>query len=184
MVLTSSVVQRFGIALLCYVLFSKSEPAFTCWTTSQQLRRGLTDRCVHCRSMRVDASEVPWQDATPSPAQSPLQVVELQLRALQENDPSCNDGIAKAFEFASDDNKAVTGPLPRFAAMLKNGFPIMLNSASFKLLSALPVRPDTYAVRVEIVGNEYVGGVIEQYFWILSKVDDCWKTAGVSPDEP
>jgi hypothetical protein len=36
----------------------------------------------------------------------------------QEND----DGIAKTFDFASTRNKAVTGPLPRFAHMIHAGY--------------------------------------------------------------
>ena len=40
----------------------------------------------------------------------------------QEND----DGIAKTFDFASTRNKAVTGPLPRFAHMIHAGDPVRL----------------------------------------------------------
>jgi hypothetical protein len=57
---------------------------------------------------------------TPDPALSPAEVVEIQLTALQANDaPQTDAGIAQIWVFAHPDNKRMTGPLPRFAQMIK-----------------------------------------------------------------
>ncbi len=56
----------------------------------------------------------------PSPRLSPQEVVRIQLEALRGNDES-DRGIAVCFRFASPSNKVNTGPLPRFAQMIKDG---------------------------------------------------------------
>ncbi|CAK0838402.1 unnamed protein product, partial [Prorocentrum cordatum] len=124
-----------------------------------------------------------WCEATPGPGLSATEVVELQLRALQDNDPLTNDGLAKTFEFASAGNQAQTGPLLRFAAMIRNGYPVLLNSASFSILSALPIGNVTYAVRVEVVGNGDTGGSVRRFMWTLSNVGSGWRTDSVILDE-
>lgn len=57
-------------------------------------------------------------DVQPHPSLSPADVVRIQLEALRGNDAQ-DSGIAVAFRFASPDNRRSTGPLPRFAAMIK-----------------------------------------------------------------
>ena len=53
---------------------------------------------------------------TPDPSDGPEQVIEMQVRALAENDtPVENAGIKTAYNFASPANRRVTGPLDRFA---------------------------------------------------------------------
>ncbi len=64
----------------------------------------------------------------PSTELSPQQVVEIVVKALQENDAD-DTGIATVFRFASPGNKANTGPLERFSGMIKKGFGEMLNHA-------------------------------------------------------
>jgi uncharacterized protein DUF4864 len=52
---------------------------------------------------------------------SPLQVVQIQLEALQNNDLSIdNQGIRICFRFASPGNRETTGPIERFIELLKN----------------------------------------------------------------
>ena len=56
----------------------------------------------------------------PDPARSPAEVIAIQLSALQANDtPEPDAGIAQTFAFAHPDNRRVTGPLSRFAQMIK-----------------------------------------------------------------
>src|SRR4051812_23089651 len=58
---------------------------------------------------------------SPSPDLSPRQVVRIQLDALRRNDvPAPDAGIATTFRFASRANRQATGPLRRFAEMLRN----------------------------------------------------------------
>ena len=68
-------------------------------------------------------------DDTPQPTveRSPAQVVSIVVYALQRNPSSGDDaGIETVWAFASPGNRAFTGPLERFTAMIKNGFPDML----------------------------------------------------------
>ncbi len=56
----------------------------------------------------------------PAPDLTPQQVVRIQLDAMRRNDdPLPNSGIELAFRFASPANKVHTGPLSRFAQMVK-----------------------------------------------------------------
>ena len=56
----------------------------------------------------------------PSVEREPAEVVQIVIEALQNNDqPFIDAGIATTYAFASPSNKANTGPLPRFASMVK-----------------------------------------------------------------
>ena len=58
----------------------------------------------------------------PDPSLSPQDVVSIQLEALRNNDtPYDNRGIEVTFNFASPANKRITGPIERFAAMVRGG---------------------------------------------------------------
>ena len=57
----------------------------------------------------------------PDPSLSPKDVVSIQMEALRNNDtPYKNRGIEVTFNFASPANKRMTGPIERFAAMVRN----------------------------------------------------------------
>jgi hypothetical protein len=57
----------------------------------------------------------------PDPSLSPRDVVSIQIEALQKNDtPYENRGIEVTFNFASPTNKRITGPIERFAVMVRN----------------------------------------------------------------
>lgn len=58
----------------------------------------------------------------PSPLLSPVQVVTNQMLAIHSND---DKGMAQCFDFASPSNRAVTGPLARFAGMIRSAYGIM-----------------------------------------------------------
>ncbi|OLQ09075.1 hypothetical protein AK812_SmicGene7362 [Symbiodinium microadriaticum] len=124
---------------------------------------------------------VDWRAAHPEEGRSAMEVVELQLRALQENDMATSEGIAKTFEFASPSNQAATGPVERFAEMIYLGYPILLNSKQFTLLSALKLAENEYAIRVEVEGT-WAGKQI--FVWLLSNTGDGtgWRTNSVMPD--
>ena len=56
----------------------------------------------------------------PDPSLSPRDVVSIQIEALRNNDtPYENRGIEVAFNFASPTNKRITGPIERFAVMVR-----------------------------------------------------------------
>lgn len=123
---------------------------------------------------------------TPSPQYSPRQVVEIQLNALQRLDePEKDAGIATVFRFASPENRSQTGPLPRFAQMLREGYPEMLNHRSHNL-SPPVVQGDEALQPVELTSR---GGRILRYVFVLRQqldgpYKDCWMTDGVVvPDD-
>jgi hypothetical protein len=57
----------------------------------------------------------------PLPSISPQEVVDIQLKAMQQNDQPYEDhGIEVAFRFASPSNKETTGTLKEFIALVHN----------------------------------------------------------------
>lgn len=120
----------------------------------------------------------------PDPALSPAEVVEAQLNALQVNDtPEADAGIAQTWAFAHPDNKRATGPLPRFAGMIKGPlYRILLNHQSHEVEEVS--RTDDEAVFAVTVTSE--SGVAVVYQWRIAKVVDgenagAWMTTAVSP---
>jgi Domain of unknown function (DUF4864) len=118
----------------------------------------------------------------PAPALSPSQVVGIVLHALQHNDdPRPDAGIATTFEFASPANREETGPLERFALMIKN--PDYRPMLGFRSASRGPIQIDGNHARqrVVLVGRD---GSEVTYMFLLSKQADgpyahCWMTDGV-----
>ena len=117
---------------------------------------------------------------TPDPDLTPEEVVAIQLRALQLNDQQ-DRGIAVAFRFASPQNRASTGPLPRFAGMIRNGpYSSMLNHVSAACQDPL-VRGNEAMQRVAVTASD---GLVINYVFILSRqssepYQDCWMTDAV-----
>jgi hypothetical protein len=118
----------------------------------------------------------------PTPSLSPTQVVAIVLSALQHNDdPEPDAGIATTFEFASPANRLETGPLERFASMIKN--PAYRPMLGFRSVTKgrLELDGNHARQRVVIVGRD---GSQVTYVFLLSKQSDgpyanCWMTDGV-----
>ena len=72
----------------------------------------------------------------PDPSITPEEVVAIQMKALQFNDnPVADFGIAQTWNFAHPRNRVATGPLQRFATMLKGAaYGAMLNHASHRIV--------------------------------------------------
>ena len=119
----------------------------------------------------------------PDPSIAPEEVVAIQMKALQFNDnPSPDFGIEQTWNFAHPRNRAMTGPLPRFAGMLKGpAYGQMLNHASHKIV---PVPGDGDRVNFDVFMETDRGQVL--YFnWAVELVkggefDNCWMTVAVS----
>ena len=120
----------------------------------------------------------------PDPALSPAEVVAIQLTALQANDaPETDAGIAQTWAFAHPDNKRVTGPLSRFAQMIKGPqYRMLLNHRSHEVEEVARTDDQAeFAVTVTAESGEAFG-----YGWIVRKVADgenagAWMTVAVSP---
>jgi hypothetical protein len=121
---------------------------------------------------------------SPDPDLEPSEVVQIQLEALKHNDdPFPDAGIALVFNFASPSNRTQTGPLPRFADMIHNGFGEMLNYREAHLLP-MAVRDGMALQPVELVGRD---GAIHRYVFVLARQTEppyrgCWMTDSVIGD--
>ena len=104
---------------------------------------GLTPEILP--SLRAAFSDGCWSTNAcfwaPSPLLSHQQVLAHQILSLRMNNL---DGIAKCFAFASPANRAMTGPLSRFAAMIRAVYSILLSSprAHVAELARRPARHD------------------------------------------
>ena len=122
-----------------------------------------------------------------SPMISPEAAVHIQLQALQNNDlPRPNSGIRKVWAFAHPDNKRVTGPLPKFIAMIKGpGYAMLLNHRHHNI--QLLERNASIAVfAVRVTADD---GLVYLYQWQVAPViggenDGAWLTISVSTPIP
>ena len=119
------------------------------------------------------------ESLVPNPGLSPGDVIRIQLEALRNNDEQ-DRGIAVAFRFASPANRANTGPLPRFVAMIEQGlYSLMLD---FLEADYGPVETvaDQARQRVTLTGAR----TSVTYWFHLSRQSDapytdCWMTDAV-----
>ena len=120
----------------------------------------------------------------PNPSIRPAQVVEIQLQALQQNDvPKPDSGIAQTWMFAHPNNKRMTGPIERFAAMIKGpNYQMMINHKQHIIKSV--VLTDNYALFDVLITTQ--PGTNASFKWEVSKVESgryqgSWMTTAVSP---
>jgi hypothetical protein len=119
----------------------------------------------------------------PSPQLSPSEVVEIQLAGLADPNPS--RGIQQCFEFASPSNRQSTGPLTRFAAMLRRPPYAVLMRRQMLLVGESFVESKTASVVVTLL-DESEGLHVFQF--LLAKqhggdLENCWMTDAVFPLE-
>ena len=119
----------------------------------------------------------------PNPDIAPAEVIAIQLNGLQYNDsPEIDAGIRQTWAFAHPRNRAITGPLQRFATMLKGpGYDMILYHASHQIVPA----NSGDGWRQFDVFMESGNGKLLQFAWIVEKVTegqykDCWMTVAVS----
>lgn len=123
----------------------------------------------------------------PDPSIAAVEVVAIQLKALQFNDnPTENFGILQTWNFAHPRNRAMTGPLPRFASMLMGRpYGTLLNHNSHQISPTL----DEGTIKQFDVLMETKMGQVLLFQWTVEKVTsgefaDCWMTIGVTPPSP
>jgi hypothetical protein len=140
----------------------------------------------------------PSPGAQPAADLSPEDVIAVILSSLASNDIPVKDaGIATAFNFASNENQLATGPLPRFAEMVKSPAyaPLIDHSAAEVSNISGPGEAGVIFRVVVTVGSNFpvveARGQRMAYIWLLSRqpVPDrgiCWVTDGVAiaPDQP
>jgi hypothetical protein len=109
-------------------------------------------------------------------------VVSIQLEALKHNDsPSPDAGIATTFLFASPANRVATGPLDRFADLVKtSAYRAMIDH---QRVERGPMRVEGDDARQRVVVYTASGARVA-YMFLLSRqrggaYDGCWMTDGV-----
>ncbi|UCH48681.1 MAG: DUF4864 domain-containing protein [Betaproteobacteria bacterium] len=122
----------------------------------------------------------------PDPSLSPQDVVSIQIEALRNNDtPYENRGIEVTFSFASPANKRITGPIERFAAMVRNPiYAPMINHRTARY-GKLMIEGEIASIDVILISEDgaYVG-----YRFTLSRqhgnqYEGSWMTDAVVPFE-
>tara|TARA_Y100000590_G_scaffold439282_1_gene563127 strand:+ start:599 stop:1057 length:459 start_codon:yes stop_codon:yes gene_type:complete len=124
----------------------------------------------------------------PKPNIKPIEVISIQLSALQNNNiPYDNAGIAQTWEFAHPFNREYTGPLDNFTSMMYSpSYIIMLNHQNHNIITVSEENDQAFFF-IELtdkLGNEF------GFQWTLKKVSidgdykNCWMTTGVSRPMP
>ncbi|XDZ65759.1 hypothetical protein AB8880_12690 [Alphaproteobacteria bacterium LSUCC0684] len=120
---------------------------------------------------------------TPDPSITPDQVVAIQLLALKENDtPEPDHGIRQTWAFAHPANRVVTGPLPRFASMIKGAnYRDLINHRSHTI--TLKYKTEDRA-QFDVLMEDEKGRVLS-FIWVVKKArqapfDNCWMTSAVT----
>jgi len=138
---------------------------------------GLAALGILSVTLAADAGKI----AGPSPDLDPAAAVRAQLEAMAHNDvPRTDAGIEVVFGFASPGNRAVTGPLPRFAQMLHKNYADLLNHRSATLQPTY-IEGDAAMQGVELIDEH---GAIHRYIFVLSRqtaapCKGCWMTDSV-----
>ncbi len=71
--------------------------------------------------LAINGQAIALEKILPNPSLKPKDVVEIQLRSLQQNDePLPDSGIGHTWIFAHPNIKVMTGPIDRFTIMMKN----------------------------------------------------------------
>ena len=117
----------------------------------------------------------------------PIDVIQIQLKALKDNDtPKADAGIKQTWLFAHPKNKLVTGPYPRFRIMLYDPhYQILLNHKSHSInLIQSDDKKFVYGVNVVSKDNQNFF-----YEWHIEKgteenCNNCWFTSAVSYPQP
>ena len=146
------------------------------------LRAWLLLLCGIALAMPPAAAQTsPPPAVAPHPDLEPQDVVRIQLEALRGNSAD-DSGIAVAFRFASPDNRRQTGPLARFAHMIKNGaYAPMLGFTDVVYAPAI-VRGRLAVQDVTLVAP---GKAPVRYRFHLARqqaqgpLHECWMTEGV-----
>lgn len=133
----------------------------------------------------VSPTTGPATRPSPAPELKPEQVVQIVVEALAKNGAD-DDGIRVSWAFASPGNKKVTGPLERFAPMVKGpAYLPMLHSAAadYRPIVVIGDQAEQLVMLTDAVGHK------AYYVFRLSRqadgpLKDCWMTDGVFRVQP
>ncbi|GAB3823295.1 DUF4864 domain-containing protein [Pontibacter rugosus] len=122
-----------------------------------------------------------WTYLKPDKTLSAEEVINIQLRALQQNDKT-DSGVITVFNFSSPVNRMHLGPLEHFRLMVRDpAYRPMLNFKSHKKGQLVVSGKSAY----QLVVIESPDGQQEAFMFILAKqrkgnYKDCWMTEGIA----
>ncbi|MCX2741296.1 DUF4864 domain-containing protein [Pontibacter anaerobius] len=122
-----------------------------------------------------------WTYLKPDKALSPRQVISIQLRALQQNDPA-DSGVITMFNFSSPATRAYLGSLNHFRLMVREPeYRPIISFKSYKTGQLVISGKKAY----QLVVLESVEGQQQAYMFILTKqrkgtYKGCWMTDGIA----
>ena len=136
--------------------------------------------------MAANHSESPaLRTPVPSPSLTARDVVTIQLDALRRNDEPYDDaGIETVFRFASEGNQRSTGPLKRFAGLVRNPlYAPLLYHRRADLGETHTLGDEVAWMNVRVVAYNDQPHIYE---FMLSRDPDtsCWRTDSVLPTLP
>tara|TARA_B100000212_G_C26967451_1_gene361104 strand:+ start:62 stop:535 length:474 start_codon:yes stop_codon:yes gene_type:complete len=114
----------------------------------------------------------------------PIEVIKIQLLALQKNDQKYKDsGIEQTWNFAHPNNKRATGPLENFKRMIKgDSYQMMINHLSHTIKK---IGSNEKWAQFEVVILDK-NKIYHKFNWQVEKytmegdLKDCWLTTMVS----
>jgi hypothetical protein len=121
---------------------------------------------------------------SPNPNLQPKNVIEIQLKSLQQNDEPIPDaGIIQTWAFAHPNNRLMTGPIKRFTLMMKSqNYKNILHHSSHKIIPVFKTNSRSqFAVSIITFNGQNM-----TFKWELMKVQTggfsgSWMTTSVSP---
>jgi hypothetical protein len=121
---------------------------------------------------------------SPHPNIRPKNVVEIQLRSLQQNNkPMPDAGIIQTWAFAHPNNRLITGPIERFTLMMKSqNYKNILHHRNHKIKPVFKTSSRSqFAVYITTSSGQKM-----TFKWELMKVQTgrfsgSWMTTSVSP---
>lgn len=135
---------------------------------------------IYYPSEAQTSSTSKWSYLRPSKALTPRDVIQIQLKALQENDRS-DSGIKTVFNFSSPISRLKIGSVNHFRLLVREpAYNSMLNFKSYK--AGHLIITDRSAYQIVVLDN--VNGEHTAYMFMLDKqkrgtYKDCWMTVGV-----
>ena len=134
--------------------------------------------------LAVDKPAIALDTVSPHPNIQPKDVVEIQLRSLQQNNKPIPDaGILQTWEFAHPNNRLMTGPIERFTLMMKSeNYKKILHHRNHKIELVFKTNSHSqFAVSITTLSDQKM-----TFKWELMKVQigefaGSWMTTSVSP---
>ncbi len=156
-----------------------------CYCLAVGLSYVISERSVQRLDKEIDVIRDIAKDIgelrKPSQTLTPREVVEIQTDALRNEDQKT--GAVQCMCFASPDNLAVTGPLERFARVVRGQKFAALSNPQALLIGEPIYKDENARVLVTAIAKS---GEVNAYVWVLARqasepYEQCWMTDGVFP---